>query len=68
MRVLTKSKYLIGLQCPRYLWVVFNQPEKIRKVTISEEFKFDQGDKVGQMAKKLFPEGYKCIEFARIPR
>jgi len=57
MRALTKSNYLVGLECPRYLWVVFNQPEKIRKATIAEEFKFKEGDKVGQMAKKLFPEG-----------
>ena len=54
---LTKSDYLIGFGIPRYLWVVFNQPEKIRKATITGEFKFKEGDKVGQMAKKLFPEG-----------
>ena len=57
MRALTKSNYLVGLECPRYLWIVFNQPEKIRKVTLAEEFKFKEGDKVGQIAKMLFPEG-----------
>jgi len=57
MRALTKSNYLVGLECPRYLWMMFNQPEKIRKATLAEEFKFKEGDKVGQMAKKLFPEG-----------
>ena len=36
MRALTKSNYLVGLECPRYLWVVFNQPEKIRKATLAE--------------------------------
>ena len=55
--ILTKSNYLVGLECPRHLWIFFNQPEKIRKVTLAEEFKFKEGDKVGQMAKMLFPEG-----------
>ena len=56
-KILTKSKYLIGLECPRYLWITFNQPEKIRKPTLAEEFKFKEGDKVGELAKKLFPHG-----------
>src|SRR3989338_6498253 len=55
--MLTKSKYLLGLECPRHLWITFNKPEKIRKVTLAEEFKFSQGDKVGQLAKTLFSGG-----------
>jgi len=55
--VLTKSKYILGLECPRHLWITFNQPEKIRKVTLAEEFKFSEGDKVGQLAKTLFSNG-----------
>ena len=55
--ILTKSKYLLGLECPRHLWITFNQPEKIRKVTLAEEFKFSEGDKVGQLAKTLFSDG-----------
>ncbi|MEX0920212.1 MAG: DUF2779 domain-containing protein [Candidatus Pacearchaeota archaeon] len=57
MKALTKSNYLVGLECPRYLWIVFNQPEQIRKATLAEEFKFKEGDKAGQIAKMLFPEG-----------
>lgn len=56
-QVLTKSKYILGLECPRHLWVTFNQPEKIRKATLAEEFKFNEGDKVGQLAKTLFSDG-----------
>ncbi|MFH1376434.1 MAG: DUF2779 domain-containing protein [Candidatus Woesearchaeota archaeon] len=56
-RVLTKSKYILGLECPRHLWITFNQPEKIRKATLAEEFKFSEGDKVGQLAKTLFSDG-----------
>ena len=55
--ILTKSKYLLGLECPRHLWITFNKPEKIRKVTLAEEFKFSEGDKVGQLAKTLFSDG-----------
>ena len=29
MTLLTKSKDLVGLQCPRCLWVVFNEKERI---------------------------------------
>ncbi|MBI5332370.1 MAG: hypothetical protein HZB65_02270 [Candidatus Aenigmarchaeota archaeon] len=56
-QILTKSKYILGLECPRHLWITFNQPEKIRKVTLAEEFKFSEGDKVGQLAKTLFSGG-----------
>src|SRR3989338_8309008 len=55
--ILTKSKYILGLECPRHLWITFNQPEKIRKATLAEEFKFSEGDKVGQLAKTLFSDG-----------
>ncbi len=54
---LTKSKYILGLECPRHLWITFNHPEKIRKATLAEEFKFSEGDKVGQLAKTLFSDG-----------
>ena len=56
-QVLTKSKYILGLECPRHLWITFNQPEKIRKVTLAEEFKFREGNRVGQLAKTLFLDG-----------
>ena len=59
--ILTKSKYLIGLECPRYLWITFNQLEKIRKPTLVEEFKFKEGDKIGGLARKLFPHGINNI-------
>lgn len=56
-QILTKSKYLAGLECPRYLWTVFNEPEKIRKASLVEKFKFKEGSKVGGLAKRLFPNG-----------
>ncbi len=55
--VLTKSKYMIGLQCPKTLWIMFNQPEKIPEVSAETQSRFDQGNIVGDFAKKLFPDG-----------
>ncbi|MBW2972858.1 DUF2779 domain-containing protein [Candidatus Woesearchaeota archaeon] len=57
MKLLTKSKYLIGLQCPKYLWIVFNDSKQIPKAGVPDEFKFKEGEKVGELAKKLFPDG-----------
>jgi len=50
--VLTKTLYLAGLECPKYLWMLFNKPEEIRKITIAEEFTIGEGNKVGELAKK----------------
>ncbi|MBL7148338.1 MAG: DUF2779 domain-containing protein, partial [Nanoarchaeota archaeon] len=55
--LLTKSNYLIGLQCPKYLWMVFHEPEEIPEASLSDKFKFKQGEEVGELAKTLFPKG-----------
>jgi len=57
MALLTKSKYLAGLQCPRYLWALIHDKGKIPDPDVSAQFKFDEGTKVGELATKLFPEG-----------
>ena len=57
MQLLTKSKYMNGLQCPKLLWHRFNAPEKIPEPDESTQFRFDQGHLVGNLAKKLFPDG-----------
>ena len=54
-KVLTKSDYLLGLECPKYLWISMNIPEKKRKKTLAEEYRLNEGIKVGEFAKKLFP-------------
>ncbi|PJA69777.1 DUF2779 domain-containing protein, partial [Candidatus Pacearchaeota archaeon CG_4_9_14_3_um_filter_35_19] len=56
-KLLTKSKYLLGLECPQYFWMSVHEPEIIRKATTAEEFRFEQGDKVGELAKTLFSDG-----------
>lgn len=55
--LLTKSKYINGLQCLRYLWLLFHEPQKVPEVDFLTQFRFDQGHEVGELAKKLFPAG-----------
>ena len=56
-KLLTKSKYLDGLQCPKYLWIACNEPERIPEPDATTQHIFDQGHLVGELAKKLFPGG-----------
>jgi len=55
--LLSKTKYLNGLQCPKYLWILFHEPEKIPAADAATQYRFDQGHLVGELAKKLFPGG-----------
>ncbi len=55
--LLSKTKYLNGRQCPRYLWVLFNDPDKVPAPDPNTQYVFDQGHMVGELAKQLFPDG-----------
>lgn len=55
--LLSKSRYIAGLQCLRYLWVQANEPERIPEPDAATQFIFDQGHDVGNLAKRLFPGG-----------
>ena len=56
-QLLSKSRYLDGLQCPKYLWILFHEPERIPEPDTVTQYIFDQGHLVGELAKKLFPAG-----------
>jgi hypothetical protein len=56
-QLLSKSKYLNGLQCPRYLWILFHEPERIPETDTVTQYIFAQGHVVGELAKQLFPDG-----------
>ena len=56
-KILTKSKYLTGLQCPRLIWTQFHEPEKIPETDPVTQYIFDQGHLVGELAKRLYPNG-----------
>ncbi len=54
---LSKSRYITGLQCPKSLWIQINQRESIPELDIVTQYIFDQGRRVGEYAKQLFPSG-----------
>ena len=56
-KLLSKTKYLTGLQCPRLIWIEIHNPGKIPETDPVTQYIFDQGHLVGKLAKKLFPEG-----------
>ncbi len=56
-QLLSKSKYLSGLQCPRLIWIEIHEPGKIPETDPVTQHVFDQGHLVGELVKKLFPEG-----------
>ena len=55
MTLLTKSKYMNGLQCQRLLW--FADRKQLPEITLSDEHKFSQGHDLEEYVKKLFSEG-----------
>ena len=56
-KLLSKSKYLNGLQCPKLLWISVNAKSRLPEVDESKQKLFDEGHLVGEYAKKLFPHG-----------
>jgi len=57
-KLLTKSKYLCDLQCAGYLWDLFHNPDKIPKPNKAQQYTFDQGTIIGNLAKNVFPKLY----------
>jgi len=55
--VLSKTNFLRGLQCYKYLWTAAHEPKGIPPTDAATQFTFDQGHEVGELAKKLFPTG-----------
>jgi hypothetical protein len=54
---ISKSKFLLGLQCPKLLWVSYNDKKLLPPVGADTQAIFDQGHEVGLLAQKLFPGG-----------
>ena len=46
-----------GIQCHKRLWYEKNHPERKANISRSLQRKFDQGEEVGILARKCFPEG-----------
>ena len=54
---LSKSQYMKGLQCPKALWLFKNRKDLANEPDQSRHNLFDTGQRVGDLAKKLFPGG-----------
>ena len=56
-RLISKSKYLNGLQCPKLLWAQFNANDQIPAFDAATQAIFDQGHEVGRLAQSIYPGG-----------
>lgn len=54
---LSKSGYLSGLQCPKLLWFQCNRADLFPAPDDATCAAFDEGRKVGELARRLFPGG-----------
>lgn len=54
---ISKSRYLQGIQCAKLLWHDCNTPTLIPQPDAQQQAMFEQGREVGNLAKKLFPDG-----------
>lgn len=54
---LSKTTYCLGLQCAKLLWVRENDPGRIPAPGSDEELRLRQGQAVGELAKRMFPQG-----------
>lgn len=61
-RLISKTSFLAGHQCPKLLWKKFNEPESIPAVDVAKQAIFDQGHAIGDLAKQLYPGGIEVAE------
>ena len=59
--LLSKTKYLSGLQCPKLLWMHYHARERIPEFDAATQARFDQGHEVGRLAQQLFPGGIEIV-------
>ena len=62
MKKLSKSKYTLGLQCPKALWLKTHSPELEAPVDEGAEHLFEMGHIVGEYAQRCFEGGVLIAE------
>ncbi len=62
MSRLSKSNYLRGLQCMKFLFLKIYHPELRDEISDEQQAIFDKGHLVGRTAQELFPEGIDASE------
>jgi hypothetical protein len=65
---LSKSLFIKGLKCHKYLWLEKNRPELKDEISAAQEALFQSGTDVGTLARDLFPGGvtipYEGLSYA----
>lgn len=56
-KYLTKTRFINGLACPKWLWLAFNAPDRLPTVDDSAQHRLDQGLRIGALARQRFPNG-----------
>jgi len=56
---LTKTRFLIGVQCPLRLWYHVHRKDLVPPISKSNRYRMDAGQKVGRLARDLFPGGHE---------
>jgi predicted RecB family nuclease len=55
--VLSKSRYIAGLQCPRRLWLASHEPDLADSQPDALSARLDDGAEIGRRARELFADG-----------
>jgi len=58
-KLLTKRKYMYGLQCPKYLWVTFEDPDLVPEPDVVAQYRIKERKLVGELVQQLYPGGIK---------
>ncbi len=58
---LSKSRYTLGIRCPKLLWLSIYKPELAEDT--GTEAVFENGNVVGDLARHLFGDNYTLIDF-----
>src|SRR6476660_1842982 len=54
---ISKSKFVAGIQCLKRLYLEIHQPELAEAADEGQEARLEQGQEVGLLAQKRFPDG-----------
>lgn len=61
-KLLTKSRYVAGLECPVNLWMMIHEPLKIKQASSDNLRRRDEGIKIGELVKSLFQNSVNIPE------
>lgn len=58
-KLLTKRKYMHGLQCLKYLWITFGDSNLIPEPEIVAKYRINERKLVSELVQQLYPDGIK---------